>query len=294
MDALTWLCRGRRLDLACRPLVMGILNVTPDSFSDGNHFLDPAAAVEHGLRLVADGADILDVGGESTRPGSQPVPVEEELRRVVPVVAELAKRTAALISVDTTKADVARRCLDAGAAIINDVTGLRGDLDMPAVAAETGAGVVVMHMQGTPATMQHDPQYANVVAEVGDFFQERLHTLTIAGISPEAVCLDPGIGFGKTLDHNLELLAGLGAFRRFGRPICLGVSRKRFIGTVCGRELRDRDPGSLAVACFAAARGEAHVLRVHDVGPARDAALLLDAIDRRRPLTAGFCYNPGR
>ena len=282
MATLVWSCRGHRLDLARRPLVMGILNVTPDSFSDGARFLDPAAAVAHGLKLAADGADILDVGGESTRPGSQPVPPEEELRRVLPVVAELSKRTAALISVDTTKAEVARHCLAAGAAIVNDVTGLRGDPDMPAVAAESGAGVVVMHMQGTPATMQHDPHYADVVGEVAAFLQERLHALAAAGISPEAVCLDPGIGFGKALDHNLELLANLGALRRLGRPVCLGVSRKRFLGTVCGRELRDRDPGSLAVACFAAARGEAHVLRVHDVAAARDAALLLEAIDKHR------------
>src|SRR5262249_49045452 len=154
-----------------------------------------------------------------------------------------AKRTAALISVDTTKATVARRCLDAGAAILNDVTGLRGDPDMPAVAAECGAGIVVMHMRGTPATMQEDPQYADVVGEVGAFCEERLHALAATGISPEAVCLAPGIGFGKSLDHNLELLANLGSFRRLGRPVCLGVSRKRFIGTICGRELRDRDPG---------------------------------------------------
>jgi dihydropteroate synthase len=282
MEPLLWTCRGRRLEVARRPLVMGILNVTPDSFSDGNRFLDPSAAVERGLRLAADGADVLDVGGESTRPGSQPVPLEEELRRVLPVVAALAKSTSALISVDTSKAEVARRCLDAGAAVVNDVTGLRGDPGMPAVAAEYGAGVVVMHMQRTPATMQQDPRYADVVGEVGAFFEERLHALAAAGISPEAVCFDPGIGFGKTLDHNLELLANLAAFRRFARPVCLGVSRKRFIGTICGRELAERDPGSLAVACSAAARGEAHVLRVHDVGPAGDAARLLEAIGSRR------------
>jgi dihydropteroate synthase len=282
MGTLIWSCRGRRLELARRPLVMGILNITPDSFSDGNHFLDPTAAVEQGLRLAADGADILDVGGESTRPGSQSVPPQEELRRVLPVVAELTRRASALVSVDTTKAEVARHCLDAGAAIINDVTGLRGDPHMPAVAAAYAAGVVVMHMQGTPATMQQNPRYEDVVGEVGAFFEDRLHALAAAGISPEAVCLDPGIGFGKTLDHNLELLANLGAFGRFGRPVCLGVSRKRFIGTVCGRELRDRDAGSLAVACFAAARGEAQVLRVHDVAPAFDAVQLLNAIDNYR------------
>src|SRR5262249_6275659 len=204
------------------------------------------------------------------------------LRRVVPVVAGLAKQTTALVSVDTTKAEVARRCLDTGAAIINDITGLRGDPDMPTVAAQSGAGVVVMHMQGAPATMQRRPTYVDVVAEVGEFFEERLRALGESGISPDAVCLDPGIGFGKNLDHNLELLANLGAFLRFGRPVCLGVSRKRFVGTICGREMADRMPGSLAVACFAAARGQAHVLRVHDVSPTRDAAVLLEAMDQYR------------
>jgi dihydropteroate synthase len=282
MPPLVWRCRGRRFEIARRPLVMGIVNVTPDSFSDGGRFLDPAAAVDHALKLAADGADILDVGGESTRPGSQPVPLDEELRRVVPVVEGLAKRTAVPISVDTSKAEVARRCLDAGAAIVNDVTGLRGDPDLPAVVAAAGAGVVVMHMRGTPATMQQAPHYTDVVAEVGAFFQERLHALAAAGITPDAVCLDPGIGFGKALDHNLELLADLGAFRSLNRPVCLGVSRKGFIGAVTGRPAGERLAGSLAVACFAAARGEAHVLRVHDVAATRDAAALLDAIDRQR------------
>ena len=280
MSPPLWLCRGRRFVLGRRPLVMGIVNVTPDSFSDGGRYLDPAAAVDHALALAADGADLLDVGGESTRPGSEPVPPDEERRRVVPVVEALAKRTGIPISVDTSKAEVARRCLDAGASIINDITGLRGDPDLPAVVANAGAGVVVMHMQGTPATMQRAPQYADVVAEVGAFFQERLHALAAAGITPDAVCLDPGIGFGKTLDHNLELLANLGAFRALNRPVCLGVSRKGFVGAVTGRPAGDRLAGSLAVACFAAARGEAHVLRVHDVAATRDAAVLLDAIDR--------------
>jgi dihydropteroate synthase len=282
MPPLVWRCRRHTFAIARRPLLMGIVNVTPDSFSDGGHFADPSAAVAHALRLAADGADILDVGGESTRPGSEPIPADEELRRVVPVVAELAKRTHLPISVDTTKAEVARRCLDAGAAIVNDITGLRGDPDMPAVVAASGAGVVVMHMQGAPATMQANPHYADVVREVGEFFEERLHALAAAGIPAEAVCLDPGIGFGKLLDHNLDLLANLGAFAPLGRPFCLGVSRKGFVGKLCGREVADRMPGSLAVACFAAARGDAHVLRVHDVGPTRDAAVLLDAIDRYR------------
>jgi dihydropteroate synthase len=281
MATLVWRLRDRVIEFGRRPLVMGILNVTPDSFSDGGHFLDTDAAVARGLQLVAEGADILDVGGESTRPGAAPVPPEEESRRVVPVVAELARRTPVPISVDTMKPAVARACLEAGASIINDVSGFR-DPEMIRVAAEHRAGVIVMHMQGTPQTMQQEPRYTDVVREVGAFFEERLRVLEESGIPAEAVCLDPGIGFGKTLDHNLELLANLAEFARFGRPVCLGVSRKGFIGKLCGREKGERLAGSLAVACFAAARGQAHVLRVHDVAETRDAALLLDAIDRHR------------
>ena len=278
---MRWHLRDRTIAFGRRPFVMGIVNVTPDSFSDGGQFLDPALAVDLALQLVAAGADILDVGGESTRPGADPVPEEAELRRVVPVVVELAKRTTVPISVDTMKPGVARACLDGGAAIINDVAGFR-DPEMIRVAAGHRAGVVVMHMQGTPPTMQQDPHYADVVGEVGAFFEERLRLLAESGIPPAAVCIDPGIGFGKTLTHNLELLANLGAFARFGRPLCLGVSRKGLIGKLCGREKHERMPGSLAVVCFAAARGEARVLRVHDVAPTRDAVVLLDAIDRHR------------
>jgi dihydropteroate synthase len=186
------------------------------------------------------------------------------------------------ISVDTSKAEVARQCLDAGAAIVNDVTGLRGDPDMPAVASRSGAGVVVMHMQGTPATMQQSPRYDDVVGEVGDFFAERLKTLTAAGIAPEAIALDPGIGFGKTQEHTLRLLADLNEYARFGRPICLGVSRKGFLGVLTGRDRSARMPGSLAVAVACATRNPALVLRVHDVGPTRDAAILIEAIERHR------------
>ncbi|HUR53678.1 MAG TPA: dihydropteroate synthase, partial [Gemmataceae bacterium] len=199
----------------------------------------------------------------------------------LPVVAELAKQTQTPLSIDTSKAEVARRCLDAGAAIVNDVSGLQ-DPEMVRDCAEAGAGVVVMHMQGDPRTMQLDPQYDDVVGDELAFFESRLRDLGESGIDPSTVSIDPGIGFGKTREHNLQLLANLGAFGRFGRPLCLGVSRKGFIDRVCGRALADRMPGSLAVNCFAAARGEAHILRVHDVGPTRDAALLLDAIDRYR------------
>jgi dihydropteroate synthase len=281
MTPLAWQLRDRTLRIGPRPLVMGIVNVTPDSFSDGGRFLDPGAAVARALKLAEDGADILDVGGESTRTGATPVPLEDELRRVVPVVAEVAKRTLALISVDTMKAEVAARCLDAGAAIINDVSGLR-DPAMIEVAKRHRAAVVVMHMPGDPTTMQLNANYADVVVEVTGYLEERLRVLGESGIPPEAVCLDPGIGFGKTTIHNLELLANLGAVAALGRPVCLGVSRKGFIGKLCGRELNERDAGSLAVACFAAARGTAHVLRIHDVPGARDAAILLEAIDTHR------------
>jgi dihydropteroate synthase len=279
MKPLVWHLRDRTIEFGRRPLVMGIVNVTPDSFSDGGRFLDTHAAVAHAERLIEAGADILDIGGESTRPGAEPVAPDEELARVLPVVEPLAGRVP--VSVDTMKPEVAHLALERGAQIVNDVGGFR-DPEMIRVAAEHRASVVVMHMQGTPETMQRAPRYIDVVREVGEFFQDRLRVLEESGIAREAVCLDPGIGFGKTLDHNLELLANLGAFARFGRPICLGVSRKGFIGKLCGREKHERLAGSLAVACFAAARGEAHILRVHDVAETRDAAVLLDAIDRHR------------
>ncbi|MBP3954209.1 dihydropteroate synthase [Gemmata sp. G18] len=281
MAPLIWHLRDRTLHIGPRPLVMGIVNVTPDSFSDGGKFADASAATEHALRLVAEGADILDIGGESTRPGADPVALADELRRVVPVVRELAARTRVPISVDTMKSEVALACLEAGAAIINDVSGFRAAAMIEVVSAFR-AGVIVMHMRGDPATMQLNPQYADVVTEVTDYLQERLRVLGESGIPPEAVCLDPGIGFGKALEHNLDLLANLNAVAALGRPVCLGVSRKGFIGKLCGRELAARDPGSLAVASVAAARGTAHVLRVHDVAGARDAAILLEAIDQHR------------
>ena len=281
MNPHAWQLRDRTLTIGPRPLVMGIVNVTPDSFSDGGRWFNPNAAIAHAMTLVEQGADILDIGGESTRPGADPVSVQEERERVVPVVAELARHTRVPISLDTMKAEVARAGLEAGAAIINDVSGLR-DPAMIAVAKEYRAGVVVMHMPGDPTTMQDRAEYADVVAEVTGYLQERLRTLGECGIPPEAVCLDPGIGFGKRTVHNLDLLANLGAVAALNRPVCLGVSRKGFIGRLCGRELAERDPGSLAIGCFAAARGTVHVLRVHNVPDARDAALLLEAIDQHR------------
>lgn len=277
MSDFLWHCRGRVLTPAPRPLVMGIVNVTPDSFSDGGRFFDPAKAVEHGLQLAEQGADILDVGGESTRPGADPVPADEELRRVLPVVAELAKRTGVPVSIDTMKAAVGEPCLDAGACILNDVSGFR-DPAMVALAARTGAGVVVMHMKGDPTTMQQDPQYADVVSEVDAFFAERIAALTAAGVNLESICLDPGIGFGKTLDHTRQQLKNLTVHARHGRPVCLGVSRKGFLGQITARPRAERAAGTLAVNCFAVAAGAAHILRVHDVAGTRDAVLLWEQL----------------
>ena len=231
---------------------MGIVNATPDSFSDGGRWATADAAVAHALRLIEEGADLLDVGGESTRPGSQPVSVEEELRRVLPVVEALARSDRlgqTLLSVDTSKAEVAARCLAAGAHVINDVTALRGDPGMAAVVRGRGAGVILMHMQGTPATMQLAPHYEDVMAEVAAFLQERLQAAVDVGIAAPSVVLDPGIGFGKTTEHNLTLLARLQEFGKLGRPLCLGVSRKGFLGRRLGRA-PDRASGGLPGRCL--------------------------------------------
>ncbi|MCX7699703.1 MAG: dihydropteroate synthase [Gemmataceae bacterium] len=277
MPPFTWIVRDRRLTLE-RPLVMGILNVTPDSFSDGGQFLDPAAAVAHAEEMRQQGADIIDVGGESTRPGSVPVPADEELRRVLPVVRELARNSDVLLSIDTSKAAVARACLEAGAHIINDVTALAGDPAMPQVVREFNAGAILMHMQGTPQTMQINPQYDDVVREVHEFLRDRVTQLTAGGVAPEQLVVDPGIGFGKKDVHNIALLAALPQFLDLQRPICLGVSRKGLIGKLTGRPLAERAVGSVAVACFAMTQGAAHILRVHDVPQTVDAVKVITAL----------------
>jgi dihydropteroate synthase len=266
-----WHLPDRVLHLGPVPLVMGIVNVTPDSFSDGGQYFGTQSAVEHGLRLIQQGADLLDIGGESTRPGALPVSAEDELTRVLPVVKELAARTDVPVSVDTSKAEVARKCLEAGARIINDVTALRGDPAMPEVIRRAGAGVILMHMQGTPATMQDNPIYREVVADIRGFFEERLGAAAAAGIGPERIVLDPGIGFGKTAAHNANLLARLEDFQALGRPVCLGVSRKGFLGKLLGRPVEERLAGSLAAVCFAMSRRAAQIVRVHDVQATRDA-----------------------
>lgn len=275
---MLWKIGGdRRLDLATRPLVMGIVNVTPDSFSDGGKYFDPSHAIEHGLKLAADGADILDVGGESTRPGATPVPAEEELNRVVPVIRALAQQTHVTISIDTMKAFVARAAIDAGATIVNDVAGLR-EPAMVDVCRDSKVGIIVMHMQGTPQTMQANPSYTDVVGDTVTYFRERLQTLVEAGISKESICLDPGIGFGKTLDQTLLQLRRLSEYAALGQPICLGVSRKGFLGQITGHDRAGRLASTLAVNCFAIAQRNAHIVRVHDVAEHRDAVRMAEAI----------------
>jgi dihydropteroate synthase len=280
MDAPTvvssWRLRTRTLALGRRPRLMGIVNVTPDSFSDGGRFLDVETAVGHALRLIDEGADLLDVGGESTRPYSAPVTSDEELRRVMPVIERLAARATVPISIDTSKAAVAREAIAAGAEIINDVTGLEADVEMPALARETGAAVVAMHMRGSPQTMQDDPRYDDVVAEIHDYLRQRRDRLLAAGIEPDRIALDPGIGFGKTHEHNLTLAAHCGRFLDLGCPIIVGHSRKGFIGKLLGDKEADRTFGTLGVSLGLALAG-VHVLRVHDVGATREALTLFGA-----------------
>ncbi len=254
-----------------RPTVlMGIVNVTPDSFSDGGDHLSREAAIAHACRLIAEGADIIDIGGESTRPGAEPVSSDEEMARVVPVIRELLVRTGHVISIDTQKPEVAAAALEAGAVIINDVAANRCDPRMWRLVAESGAGYVCMHMQGTPGTMQEAPHYADVVAEVGNFFADRMNRLVERSVRPEQIALDVGIGFGKLLEHNLALLGAISSFQKFGRPLLLGVSRKSFIGKLSGAAAADRLPGSLAATALAVADG-VQMIRTHDVAATRQA-----------------------
>ncbi len=273
--------RNQTFHFGSLPLLMGVVNVTPDSFSDGGLYLDPAAAIAHGLRLAAEGADILDVGGESTRPGAAPVDAQEELRRVIPVIAGLCQQAAIPVSVDTSKAVVAREAIAAGAQVVNDVTALRGDPEMLEVVVQSGAGVCVMHMQGTPRTMQASPTYANVVREVIAFLRGRRDVLTAAGVSPDRIALDPGIGFGKRVQHNLALLSNAWQLHELGCPVLVGPSRKSFIRKILsepgrvGPEEVDLTAGTIGVA-LALARQRVHVLRVHDVAPVRQALTLFE------------------
>lgn len=256
---------------------MGILNVTPDSFSDGGAFLETDKAVAQGLLMAEDGVEIIDIGGESTRPGSLPVSEEEEIRRILPVVKELRKRTSVLLSVDTSKAAVARRAVDAGADIINDVSAMTFDPGMVSVAVEAGVPVVLMHMRGTPRTMQDDPSYGDLLGEICSFFSERIQKAKEAGIKSTRIVIDPGIGFGKTTGHNLSLIDRLDALEEFDCPILAGVSRKAFIGKILNVPVEDRLEGGIAAGVLCIVRG-AHILRVHDVKAMRRAADMADAI----------------
>ena len=270
-------CDEQILELGERSLLMGTINVTPDSFSDGDLFFQTEKAIKQGELLASEGADLLDVGGESTRPFSDPVPLEEELRRVIPVVSELAKRNSVPISIDTCKAEVARAALDAGATMINDISGLRFDPQMVEVAATAKVPLILMHMQGTPRTMQVEPHYGSLFSEIIAFLEERIQFACAEGVSRERIIVDPGIGFGKTVNHNLLLIKHLDILATLGLPILLGTSRKSFIGAVLDKEVTEREPGTWATVCAGIIKG-AHIIRIHEVAICRQLADMTDAI----------------
>ena|SRR5262245_50284328 len=281
MRGRLWKIGDRTFDLSRHGLIMGVLNVTPDSFSDGGEFFAPDRAVEHGLRVAAEGANVVDVGGESTRPGSEAITADEELRRVIPVIEQLRRKSEVIISIDTSKAEVARAAIRAGASIVNDVTGGRGDEEMMPLIAETKSAFIIMHMQGTPQTMQISPQYTNVVLEVSDFFRQQYARAIVYNIDTMTIAFDPGIGFGKTLEHNLELLAQLEQLRACDRPIVIGVSRKSFLGKlISSAQTSDRLAPAVALTSLLRARG-ADVLRVHDVKENVNALKVTEAILQR-------------
>lgn len=273
--SLNWLCHS--LDLEKRTHVMGVLNVTPDSFSDGGFYFKKEKAIEHGIQLVQDGADIIDVGGESTRPFSEEVTLQEELDRVVPVVEALSGVVEAPISIDTCKAEVARQALKAGASIINDISALRFDSNMTSVAAEAGVPVILMHMQGTPGDMQKNPFYQDLIPEILDFLKQAVDRAVSGGIKKDMIIVDPGIGFGKTVEHNLEILRGLGQFRILGRPLLLGTSNKAFIGHLLNKAPHERDTGTMATIAAGVLNG-ADIVRVHNVKNAVETIRIIDAI----------------
>ncbi len=276
-STFTLRCGSRTLEVGRRTLLMGIVNVTPDSFSDGGQFLDAGKAIEHGLRLAEEGADILDIGGESTRPGAQPVDAETESARVIPVIEALARHGSVPVSIDTSKAAVARRAFEAGATMLNDVTALRGDPEMPSLAARSGLPVVLMHMQGTPRTMQEAPHYDDLMSEITAYLRASMVAAVDAGVAEEQLVVDPGLGFGKTLEHNFEVLQRLGELRSLGRPILVGPSRKSMLGKVLGLPPNQRLLGTAAAVAFAIERG-AHIVRVHDVAQMRQVARMTDAM----------------
>jgi dihydropteroate synthase len=281
MAATQWKIAGQTIDVSQHALVMGVLNITPDSFSDGGRFFTAEKAIEHGVRMAEEGAQIIDVGGESTRPGAEPVPEEEELRRVIPVIEKLRAKIDTVISVDTSKAHIASEAIEAGASIVNDVTGGRGDKTMMPLVAEKKSGFIIMHMQGNPRTMQANPRYDDVVSEVADFFRQQYTRVLECGIDPMAIAFDPGIGFGKTLEHNLELLAQLERIRVHNRPLIVGVSRKSFLAKLTGlTEMSDRLAPAVALTSLLRTRG-AGVFRVHDVKENVSALQVTEALLQR-------------
>jgi dihydropteroate synthase len=267
------------LECGSRTLIMGILNVTPDSFSDGGRFFDRDAAVEQGLRLAEQGADIIDVGGESTRPGSDPVPPEEELRRVIPVIEALSREIQVPISIDTQKAGVAARAIEAGASIVNDISALRADPQMASVVAQSGVAVVLMHMKGTPKDMQLNPVYDDLMGEIVGFLRERIEFAQRNGIPQDKIIIDPGIGFGKTVEHNLQIIRDLNTLRALGRPIMLGTSRKSFIGRILNVGVDEREEGTAATVALGIWNG-ANLVRVHNVAKMKEVVRMVDAILR--------------
>ena len=272
--------RNQSLNLGSRTHLMGILNVTPDSFSDGGRFFKLEEAISQGMRLAGEGADIIDIGGESTRPGSEPVSLEEELRRVIPVIQELAKRIDTPISIDTYKSRVAKEALDSGASMVNDISALRFDPEMIKILAEYKAPVVLMHIKGTPKNMQDNPQYQNVVEEIKTHLEDSIKMAKEAGIDENKIIVDPGIGFGKTLEDNLKILKNLKEFASMGRPILIGVSRKSFIGKIFDLPAEQRLEGSLVALAVSITSG-ANILRVHDVKESKRVARLVDSILRQ-------------
>lgn len=272
-------CRGKTLTLGVHTHVMGILNITPDSFSDAGCYLDVERAVAHAELMAAEGATLIDIGGESSRPGALPVSVDEELARILPVIRAIVGAVDVLLSVDTYKTEVARCALEAGAHLINDITALRGDTGMAAVVAEMGAGLILMHMKGTPRTMQQSPQYNDVVSEICASLQKSIRIAEAQGVAADRIIIDPGIGFGKTMEHNLEILKRFEEFRGLHKPLLIGTSRKSFIGNILGLPVTERVEGTIATVCWAIAHG-IDIVRVHDVKANVRAAQMTDALYR--------------
>lgn len=271
--------KNKTLDFSQRAYIMGVLNLTPDSFFDGRMFPEPEAAVQHAFRMEAEGADIIDLGGESTRPGAQAVPLKEEFRRVLPVLKRLSGRLKVPISIDTYKSEVAERCIQCGAEMVNDISGLYFDPRMKEIVARHQVPVIVMHMKGTPRDMQKDPQYRDLIGEILSFFRESISRADAAGVPADKIIIDPGIGFGKSFAHNLDILKGLESFKVLGKPIMVGVSRKSFLGKILDLPVDERLEGSIAAALYAVLRG-ANIVRVHDVAATVRALRTVEAIQR--------------